>query len=394
MRTGGAEDAEDERKEEEAAEEDEEADAAEEVVEDSPPAAAVVEPPPMLCQQLHEGEGGMYGCTLPAYHEGEHSNLSLLLWPPPKSCPIARPAFSVGDRVLARYMASRQGPHGTKWFRGQVAAIHSNGTYEITFEDGDSETNVLPKYVRSDSGSTSISNGTSAAVAGQAGSADATSTVRPADVDVVGEHAQVGDWLRAKDRIGVWCDAKVVKVRSGHAAVRELRVHFHQWNSRFDEWIRVGEGRLQSGGAQPQGTQAPDDAAESEDEAESYDTVSISWERVSTRCAVSAQRLDDPAKGCHCNHRAKINYALLCTYVSRTCPILGCDMRIASKQRIERDHRLRQLLAEVPSHVTEVWMHGDQVSVEPPSVGQERRKRPRADDGGRAHGRTRSFMIE
>jgi hypothetical protein len=108
----------------------------------------------------------------------------------------------------------------------------------------------------------------------------------------------------------VWCDAKVVKVRSGHAAVRELRVHFHQWNSRFDEWIRVGEGRLQSGGAPPQGTQAPDDAAESEDEAESSDTVSISWERVSTRCAVSAQRLDDPAKGCHCNHRAKINYAV------------------------------------------------------------------------------------
>lgn len=61
--------------------------------------------------------------------------------------------WAVGDVVVARYMA-RKG--GTGWFRGRVTSVHEvpperggpARTYDITYDDGDEEVEVLAKNVR------------------------------------------------------------------------------------------------------------------------------------------------------------------------------------------------------------------------------------------------------
>ena len=63
------------------------------------------------------------------------------------------------------------------------------------------------------------------------------------DSSLVGANAVVGTNLTAQDKWGNWCSARVVGVR-GEGDARELRVHFKGWNSRFDEWVCVGGGKL------------------------------------------------------------------------------------------------------------------------------------------------------
>jgi hypothetical protein len=72
----------------------------------------------------------------------------------------------------------------------------------------------------------------------------------------VGMDACIGDRLRARDSRGGWYESKVVDV-SGNGRRRELKMHFLGWNAKWDEWIRVGSGRLQ---ASDQGTERADDA--------------------------------------------------------------------------------------------------------------------------------------
>ena len=82
---------------------------------------------------------------------------------------------------------------------------------------------------------------------------------------------RVGDALTAMDRVGMWGDARVVAVRGGAGGAassssssallpessREYKVHFLGWNSRYDEWISTGLGRLR-----PKPTQPPPSAVD------------------------------------------------------------------------------------------------------------------------------------
>ena len=54
----------------------------------------------------------------------------------------------VGQEVRARFQATKFGPATTSWFPGTVDALHSDGTVDIAFDDGDREARVLPIYVR------------------------------------------------------------------------------------------------------------------------------------------------------------------------------------------------------------------------------------------------------
>ena len=58
--------------------------------------------------------------------------------------------------------------------------------------------------------------------------------------------------LEVRDqKFGSWHEAKVLKV-SGDAEGRQLFVHFVGWSWRWDDWVRVGCGRLRApGGASP-----------------------------------------------------------------------------------------------------------------------------------------------
>lgn len=83
-----------------------------------------------------------------------------------------------------------------------------------------------------------------AAAADEADSDDSEEEPEPTELDpTLGAQSVVGDRLRAKDSYGKWCASRVEAVR-GDAGARELRVHFMGWNKKWDEWVRVGSGRL------------------------------------------------------------------------------------------------------------------------------------------------------
>ncbi len=121
---------------------------------------------------------------------------------------------------------------------------------------------------------------------------------------------------------------------------------------------------LESDGGSTDGGSSDDDEVESD--------VLLSWERVELRCAVSFQRLADPAKLSACRHRSACNYEALADYrshlSSKECPVLGCGAKVARRHGLQRDLRLRALLQGVPSSVETVWIRGDELSVERPAV--------------------------
>ena len=60
----------------------------------------------------------------------------------PDEKPIQRASqldeFEEGDKVEALYKGK-----GTKWFSGVVKRVNRDGTYEIRYDDGDNEVNIL-----------------------------------------------------------------------------------------------------------------------------------------------------------------------------------------------------------------------------------------------------------
>ena len=80
------------------------------------------------------------------------------------------------------------------------------------------------------------------------------------------------------------------------------------------------------------------------------------WERVDLRCALSFQRLTDPAKGSACTHRACCNYNVLREYVGRSvssgskeCPLATCGVKLQRTRDVERDTELQAQLEALPA---------------------------------------------
>ena len=73
----------------------------------------------------------------------------------------------VGDRVEARYGAQTHGRGLTKWYLGSVIAAHSDCTYDILYDDGDSELQVPARFVRDARLSAPVPNRKSARAAGR-----------------------------------------------------------------------------------------------------------------------------------------------------------------------------------------------------------------------------------
>lgn len=49
--------------------------------------------------------------------------------------------YKAGDKVEARWK-------GGLWYKGAIAAVNADGTYDINYDDGDKESNVTEAYVR------------------------------------------------------------------------------------------------------------------------------------------------------------------------------------------------------------------------------------------------------
>ena len=54
----------------------------------------------------------------------------------------------VGQRVDARFQAQRYGAQATKWFPAVIRAVHDDGSYDILYNDGDTESRVPSRFVR------------------------------------------------------------------------------------------------------------------------------------------------------------------------------------------------------------------------------------------------------
>ena len=61
---------------------------------------------------------------------------------------------------------------------------------------------------------------------------------------VATQFSRIGERLKALDKAGVWRDAKVINERVKDSR-RQVKVHFHGWNQRWDEWIDMDVERLQ-----------------------------------------------------------------------------------------------------------------------------------------------------
>lgn len=51
-------------------------------------------------------------------------------------------SYKVGDKVEAHWKG------GQTWWKGAIAAVNANGTYNINFDDGDKETNLAASSIR------------------------------------------------------------------------------------------------------------------------------------------------------------------------------------------------------------------------------------------------------
>jgi len=99
------------------------------------------------------------------------------------------------------------------------------------------------------------------------------------------------------------------------------------------------------------------------------DVVAESWEQHDLRCAVSFQRLEDPARLSECRHRACCNYDALQECGRRgakACPVAGCDAKYGRRHALCRDTELKARLATVPPSVTSVWLRGSELRIEKP----------------------------
>lgn len=67
----------------------------------------------------------------------------------------------------------------------------------------------------------------------------------PPSDPTVGANAAIGDRFKARDSWGKWIVARVEAV-CDEGLERELLVHFLGWNAMWDEWVRVGTGRLKA----------------------------------------------------------------------------------------------------------------------------------------------------
>ena len=58
--------------------------------------------------------------------------------------PLSEPALRIGDKVEALYRG-----RGNKWYPGAVTGKNVDGTYRVTYDDGDKEDSIARQHIRS-----------------------------------------------------------------------------------------------------------------------------------------------------------------------------------------------------------------------------------------------------
>ena len=59
--------------------------------------------------------------------------------------------FAIGQRVEARWVTERKTDHQNRnWYGGVITAQHSDGTYEVHYDDGDLGSGIAERHVERD----------------------------------------------------------------------------------------------------------------------------------------------------------------------------------------------------------------------------------------------------
>lgn len=58
------------------------------------------------------------------------------------------PPFNVGDRVSARYLTTEFPVWQCRWYLGRISRVHQDGTYDVHYDDGDTETHVARRHIK------------------------------------------------------------------------------------------------------------------------------------------------------------------------------------------------------------------------------------------------------
>ena len=139
--------------------------------------------------------------------------------------------FKAGDRVVVYF--ENAGWH-TGTVEGRISIrddSHALDTYSVLFDDATRQNDVTALQMQHAEGGKSEQE------------QESLGAVVAEDTAYMEARLEVGDRLEAEDCKGRWCDAKVTSER-GSGNERQLKVHFHGFGSRYDEWISLGAGRL------------------------------------------------------------------------------------------------------------------------------------------------------
>jgi hypothetical protein len=105
----------------------------------------------------------------------------------------------VGDKVEGLYRG-----RGTKWFKGEITARNSDGTYRVLYEDGDKDMSLGREHIRVVGGdattskpSSSSGSGGGCSVLSSVADADAMLSV-PVGAVVEAQYRGAGPWVRGR----------------------------------------------------------------------------------------------------------------------------------------------------------------------------------------------------
>lgn len=109
------------------------------------------------------------------------------------------------------------------------------------------------------------------------------------------------------------------------------------------------------------------------------DVMESGWQQLKLTCAISHERLTEPAKGSSCAHVACCNITPLRNAVARlskakVCPVFGCNVKLSRARDVVSDTALTDQLRAVPATAQVVWLRAGEVRWEDPLLsraGQE-----------------------
>ena len=124
------------------------------------------------------------------------------------------------------------------------------------------------------------------------------------------------------------------------------------------------EEQEQAGEQEEEEEEADVEAEDEERRAAVSATCEGAWQKIELRCAITMERLTDPARIAGCTHPCRVNFSALAN-TGNVCPVVGCSRPNRHRLRV-RDHALRSAIQKAPHSATAIWVKGGRVRMTAP----------------------------